>query len=210
MKSLKHRIGYFSLLLLSAFILTACMGGKGKKEDSAHHLVADPLPGDLVKQILLEDSLYSSSKDKIMEGMLTVVAGYKRSGSNKGLSSYFLTDLDHDSIPELWVKTATNEDDAKLELYFPTPDGGLKRSSSYAGIGKFYEGPGYLIQAASNKQGYFTINRITIDRGSMDIQEMETFDLYAHPEIKSKTFSEPLVKEYSFNNLTPIKTAFTP
>lgn len=174
-----------------------------EKKDS----VADPLPGDLVKQSLEEDSVFEQTKGKILQAMTGVIKGYRANMRDSYLTGYFLTDLDSDGMPELWVKTGASSNNSKLELFYPMEDGSLKKSVSYSGPGEFFRGKDYLIQTVQSGPGYIDINHITIRKGEMVVTNERTIDTYANPESKVPKFEEPKIHDNSFANLSPINQA---
>ena len=176
--------------------------------DSASALPDNPTPGDLVQQIMKEDSLNEFRKEEVYKAMSGMINGYRNKVRSNYLTGYFVTDLDKDGLPELWIKTGTNGENSKLELFYPMPDGTLKKSVTNSGAGKFYRGKDYLMQTVSAGPGYVNVNRITIRRGEMQVETEKSIDLYSNSDSKIPKFEEPEIRDVPFGNLSPLQQYF--
>lgn len=169
----------------------------------------DPLPGELVMQTLLEDSVQDVRRQELKKSMTNVIQNYRKKFRHEHFTGYFLTDLDDDGFPELWVKVGKYRDNAKLELYYPMPDGTLRKSSTHAEPGQYYIGDSYLMQVVGSGPGYIDVNRISIRNGEMQVDNERGIDLYADPTADLPNFAERVVRDTSFSNLTPINNALS-
>lgn len=180
------------------------------KNDEASKL-RDPLPGELVMETLLqqEDSIQDYTKDRIKKEMMSVITEYRKRFRHEHFTGYFLTDLNKDGVPELWVKVGTYRDNAQLELYYPMPDGSLRKSHTFAEPGQYYVGDDYLIQVVGSGPGYVNVNRITIKNGEMQVDNEHGIDLYSDPDASIPTFAEREIRDTSFKNLSPLDKALS-
>lgn len=167
----------------------------------------DPLPGDLVREYLMEDSVKNIRREGLRKSMTKILTEYRKKFRHEYFTGYFMTDLDHDGLPELWVKVGNYRDNAKLELYYPMPDGSLKKSDTFAEPGQYYVGDDYIIQVVGSGPGYINVNRISIKNGSMRVDNENGIDLYADPEANIPVFAERAIRDSSFHNLTALDRA---
>lgn len=167
----------------------------------------DPLPGELVQQTLMEDSVRSVRREQIRVSMTKIITDYRKRFRQEHFTGYFLTDLDHDGLPELWVKVGNYRDNSKLELFYPMPDGTLLKSDTFAEPGQYYIGDNYIIQVVGGGAGYININRISLHNGVMDVENVRGIDLYADPQASIPTFAEREIRDTSFNNLSTLNQA---
>lgn len=172
------------------------------------HDERDPLPSELVEISLIEDSLSGERLELIRENMEKVVRDYHKIYHEEYYTGYFLTDLDEDSVPELWVRVGNYRDNSRLELYYPESDGSLKKTVTVAEPGKYYLGKDYLIQVVGAGPGIVSINKVSIYRGAMSIENMHDIDFYSHPDAALPKFNEKPVAHHSLSNLHPLLSAF--
>lgn len=175
-----------------------------KFEQYAAH---DPLPGELVRQYLMEDSIKSERRELLRKEMGAIIADYRKKFQQEHFTGYFMTDLDHDGLPELWVKVGNYRDNAKLELYCPMPDGSLKKSDTFAEPGQYYVGDDYIMQVVGSGPGYISVNRISIRNGMMHIVNERGIDLYADPGAAIPSFAEREIRDTSLRNLSTLDRA---
>lgn len=168
---------------------------------------ADPLPGDLVRQTLSEDSVHSVRMARIRSEMGKVISGYQKQFRHEYFTGYFLTDLDKDGLPELWVKVGNYRDNSKLELFYPMPDGSLLKSDTFSEPGQYYLGDDYIMQVVSSGPGYININKISLYNGMMNVENIRGIDLYEDPEASIPTFAEREIRDSSFSNLATLDRA---
>lgn len=168
----------------------------------------DPLPSELVERALVEDSLSGERRDLVRENMEKVVRDYRKIYHEEYYSGYFTTDLDEDNVPELWVRVGNYRDNSRLELYYPETDGSLKKTVTVAEPGKYYIGKDYLIQVVTAGPGIVSVNKITIYRGAMSIENMHDIDFYSHPDAALPKFNEKPAPNHSLSNLHPLLSAF--
>lgn len=167
----------------------------------------DPLPGELVQQTLMEDSVREVRKRQLRKAMATVIQDYRKKFRQEYFTGYFLTDLDSDGLPELWVKVGNYRDNAKLELYYPMPDGTLLKSDTFAEPGQYYIGDDYIMQVVGSGPGYINVNRISLKKGVMNVENIRGIDLYADPDASIPTFAEREIRDSSFSNLAELDRA---
>lgn len=177
------------------------LDNKNKKERIA---LKDPLPGELVMQTLMEDSVQDVRREDLKRSMTNIIKDYRKKFRHEHFTGYFMTDLDHDGLPELWVKVGSYRDNAKLELYYPMPDGTLRKSSAFAEPGQYYVGDGYLVQVVGSGPGYINVNRISISNGMMKVENERSIDLYADPDAGIPHFAEREIRHSSLQNLNPL------
>lgn len=168
----------------------------------------DPLPGELVQKILMEDSIRSVKNQELKNNMAGVIRDYSKRFRERYFNGYFLTDLNDDDIPELWVRVGNYRDNSKLELFYPMPDGSLKKSDTFAEPGQYYLGDNYMMQVVSAGPGYININKIDIHNGLMNVENIRELDLYADPNAQIPTFTEREIRDIPFSNLGPLYQAF--
>lgn len=167
----------------------------------------DPLPGDLVRQYLMEDSVRNVRREGLRKSMSQIITDYRKKFRHEHFTGYFVTDLDHDGLPELWVKVGNYRDNAKLELYYPMPDGTLKKSDTFAEPGHYFIGDDYIIQVVGSGPGYLNVNRISIRNGAMKVENEKGIDLYADPDAAIPTFAEREITDTSLRNLSTLDKA---
>lgn len=167
----------------------------------------DPLPGELVKQIVYEDSVRTLRRGQLKEAMTNVIKDYRKKFRQEHFTGYFLTDLDKDGLPELWVKVGNYRDNSKLELYYPMADGTLLKSETFAEPGQYYIGEDYIIQMVGSGPGYIDVNKISLNNGVMSIENVNGIDLYSDPTASLPTFAEREIRDSSFNNLSTLDRA---
>lgn len=168
----------------------------------------DPLPGELVAQALREDSVRTARKAAVKRHMTEVIANYRKRFQEPYFNGYFLTDFDDDEVPELWVKVGSYHDNSRLELYYPMPDGTLSRSDVQSEPGQYYVGDGYMMQVVGDGPGVININRITIRRGQMYIENVKQLDIHSNPGAQMPKFSETEKRYSDFTNLSTLYNAF--
>lgn len=191
------------------------LGGCGKTDqkgiaegyDEESLYTRDPLPGDLVREYLKEDSVKTVRREGLRKSMGNILNEYRKKFRHEHFTGYFMTDLDHDGLPELWVKVGNYRDNAKLELYYPMPDGTLKKSDTFAEPGQYYIGDDYIIQVVGSGPGYININRISIRNGQMAVENQNGIDLYADPEAAIPSFAEHEIRDSSLTNLATLDRA---
>lgn len=212
-KRLLSILAAIPLTIAGVSALSGCtwLGQRDIETDKAEEMddidTRDPLPGELVKQTLMEDSVKNVRRQQIKKAMANVINDYKQRFRQQYFTGYFLTDLDKDGLPELWVKVGTYRDNAKLELYYPMPDGSLLKSDTFAEPGQYYIGDDYLIQVVGSGPGYININRISLHKGVMDIEHIRDIDLYSDPEARIPNFAEREIRDTSLNNLNTLYNA---
>lgn len=167
----------------------------------------DPLPGELVVQAILDDSIHDARREQLRTEMTKVIQDYRKKFRQDHFTGYFMTDLDSDGFPELWVKVGNYRDNSKLELYYPMPDGTLRKSDTFAEPGKYYIGDGYLMQVVGSGPGYIDVNRISIRNGEMHIVNERNIDLYGEPGVSMPVFAERAIRDTSFSNLSALNKA---
>lgn len=180
----------------------------GLSETAGDALDRDPLPGELVQKIIMEDSIRAATKIQLRKNMSAIINEYKTKFREQYFTGYFLTDFNDDGLPELWVKVGNYRDNSKLELYYPMPDGTLKKSTTFAEPGQYYMGDGYMYQVVGSGPGIININRVTIHNGTMDVENIRELDLYTNPEARIPKFKEREIKGIPLTNLTPLVNAF--
>lgn len=168
----------------------------------------DPLPGDIVAKTMEQDSIFKALKDVVYSGMAGVLKNYGSKFREEYNSKYFITDLDNDGLPELWVKIGNYGDSGKLELYYPQSNGNLKKSFLFASPGKYYLGDSYLMQVVPNGPGYIEVNKIFLHRDEIHVDHIMSLDLYNNPDAKVPDFKEPEIQDISFKNLKPLQDFF--
>ena len=179
----------------------------GKPERHEPFPVRDPLPGELVQQILMEDSVKEVRKVQLRKDMSQILLDYSKRYRQGYFTGYFITDLDGDGLPELWVKVGSYRDNAKLELYYPMPDGSLVKSDTFAEPGQYYVGEDYIIQVVGSGPGYLNINKISLVKGHMQVENVNGIDLYGDPDAYIPTFAEREIRDTSLNNLSTLNQA---
>ena len=198
-------------LLTSGVVMTSCDHGPKYEEtdwEGMHPASRDPLPSDLVKKSIEEDSLRDQKSKLVKQNMSKVLAQYRNRFKDTYFNGYFLTDFNNDGLPELWVKIGSYRENAKLELYYPLADGSLKKSDTTAEPGQYYLGPDYMIQVVGSGPGYININKIKIHNGEMDVENVRELDLYSDPTLSLPQFKEKEVRHTSLANLHPLYNAF--
>lgn len=209
----KHLLIIFSVMLVGIIAASAIWifsmeaQAKHDAEESASLAYSDPLPGELVMQTILDDSVQDVRREQLRKSMTKVIKDYRKKFRQEHFTGYFMTDLDHDGLPELWVKVGNYRDNSKLELYYPMPDGTLRKSHTFAEPGQYYIGEDYLMQVVGSGPGYIDINRISIRNGEMLVENERGIDLYADPEASIPSFAEREIRDTSFNNLTTLDLA---
>ena len=213
---LSHLFVILALVALvagSVVVLEGCDWAEITDDDNVYGPAAhrnsfdDPRPGELVKQIMVEDSLHAERKAAYKKQMADIISDYHKRFHYKHFTGYFLTDFDHDGFPELWVKVGNYRENSRLELYYPMPDGTLKRSETQAEPGQYYVGDGYMMQVVGSGPGYISVNRITIRNGEMRVENVSDIDLYSDPNAKMPKFKEKEIRDTALSNLTPLLAA---
>lgn len=189
-------------------LLGSCSWGNQEdlENDGTHHTgsledLDDPLPGELVKRALVEDSIVEARREKVRENMISTLNDYSKRFRNSHFTGYFLTDLDHNGEKELWIKSGTNRENSRFELYYPHGDGELMRSGTIAEPGRYYLGDGYIIQVVSAGAGIININRITIHKGEMDVENIREIDFYKNPDATVPKIPEPEILNIALTNI---------
>lgn len=202
----------FLVLLVFLLAATGCkrQGSTYEESDWESQLPygRDPLPGELVMNTLKEDSMRVANRVAIKQNMLAVLSQYRKNYNQEYFNGYFVTDIDKDGLPELWVKIGSYRENAKLELFYPNPDGTLRKSDTPAEPGQYYLGDDYLVQVVGAGPGYININRISIHNGTMDVENVKELDLYSDPEAQIPKFKERELRHTSLANLGPLNSAF--
>lgn len=211
----KQLLLLFAAMTLSIGAIAAFWGSSWSKKAAAvsqkekHESLAmtDPLPSELVFDSMVGDSLQDVRKEDLRRAMTKVIQNYRKKFRHDYFTGYFMTDLDRDGLPELWVKVGSYRDNSKLELYYPMPDGTLRKSDTYAEPGQYYIGDDYIMQVVGAGPGYIDINRISIVNGSMYVENERSIDLYSDPDAYIPTFAEHEIRDSSLNNLTSLNKA---
>lgn len=165
-------------------------------------------PAQQARKAEIEDSLRREANKKHHEEMTNIIKTYQPNYKDNRHTGYFLTDLDNDSVPEMWVVIGNLGENFRLECYYPLADGTLHRSQLYTGFGTYYRGDSYLKSAVKNGPDYVSINKITLRKGELYSDELESINLNEDPNAKLPKFSEREIQLYSFSNFTPINQAF--
>lgn len=194
-----------------AMLLSAgCQHHEARKRKTAKRVEKrDPLPGEMVKQTMIEDSMRNVKKDKLKVEMTQILKEHRDRFRQEYYNGYFVTDINYDGLPELWIKSGTNTKNSKLELYFPMLDGYLKTSEMTAEPGQYYEGEGYIIQVVAARPGVVNVNRITIHRGEMNVETIQEVDFNTDTKAKMPEIKEPELKFSSFGNSTVLYESLT-
>lgn len=199
-------------LLVSGASLSSCTDHGPKYEETDWEGMRpadrDPLPGDLVKKSLEEDSLKAEKTKIVKKNMSKVIQQYRERFKDNHFSGYFLTDFNDDDIPELWIKVGNYSNNSKLELYYPLADGTLRKSDTPAQPGQYYVGKDYMIQVVGSGPGYININKIKIHNGEMDVENVRQLDLYSDPHLALPEFKEKEIRHTSLANLNTLYNAF--
>lgn len=167
----------------------------------------NPMPGEVVAQYLIEDSVKTERRKELKVSMTKVLKDYQKRFTQKHYNGYFMTDLDADGLPELWVRVGNYRDNSKLELYYPLADGTLLKSEINAGPGQYYVGDDYIIQVVGSGPGYMDVNRITIKKGVMNVVNENAIDIYGDLNASMPDFMEHSIRDTSFTNLTELNRA---
>lgn len=177
----------------------------GNEMDSTRH---NPTPAELAREAAREDSLWRVAKVRLHTEMENVVKGYRPNFKDNRYSGYFTTDLNSDDVPELWVLIGSPGESFRLELYYPTIDGTLKRSYEYTGFGTYYLGNSYLMQATKSGSDLIYINKITIRNGDLYSDTIRTIDLADDTNAKLPPFKEREIRLTSFSNMSTLDNSF--
>lgn len=212
----KHIIGGFALLaLLTTGLapLESCSWANQEDLGVDQHIARgeeerDPLPGELVMKTLMEDSIRNSQKLEIKKNMARIIGEYRSRFKEEYFNGYFLTDFNEDGLPELWIKVGNYRDNAKLELYYPMPDGTLRKSDVFAEPGQYFIGDNYMMQVVGSGPGVLNVNRISIRNGAMAVENLDQIDLYSNPQARIPSFKEKEIRDTSLGNLTTLNRAF--
>ena len=164
-------------------------------------------PAQQARKAQIEDSLWREAKMKLHQGMTDVLKTYQPNHKNNKHTGYFLTNFDSDTIPEMWVVIGNLAETFRLELYYPLPNGSLERSQVYTGFGTYYKGDKYLKSAVKNGPDYLSINQITIRKGELYADEIESINLTEDPNAKLPQFKEKEIQLIPFSNLAPLNQA---
>ena len=152
--------------------------------------------------------LPDSIKIKLKEGMKSQLAAYARRYKDEYYTGYFLTDLNGDSLPELWVKSGTHRDNSRLDMFYPLANGTLKKSSTPAEPGQYYIGKGYMIQIVTAGAGLVNVNRVSLHLGEMDIENIREINFLEDANAALPKPEEPQIESISFTDLAPLEQAF--
>lgn len=170
---------------------------------NVHH---NPTPGELAAQAMEEDSIRSERLKTVKEKMENVLKSRSARFKDNYYTGYFLTDFDHDGIPELWIRTGNNLANANLELLTANAAGELVRSQTIAGTGRYFAGDDYLVQSLGQMPDVVNINKITIKNGEMEVTLLKQIDLLSDPDAKIPNFEEREIRGHKLTNLTPLRT----
>ncbi|MCH5214379.1 MAG: hypothetical protein J1E97_04240 [Muribaculaceae bacterium] len=212
-KSFFNIAGLIAILLIAA-ATGGCNGGGfkfQKPEEEAQEEQApdrDPLPGELIDEHLTEQAANQDVKEQVKKEMTDIITGFRGRFTNDYYAGYFLTDLNSDGLPELWVKIGNNLSNSKFQLYFPLPTGHLRKSEISSTPGQYYLGKDYLIQVESVAPGIIDINKINIKGGFINLHLTHQLDTHVDPDAKIPDFKEKEVRFTSFRNLTILNSAF--
>lgn len=193
-----------SAVLLSAMLAVSC--NKNKKDQV--EVSSDPLPGELVQDALRADSIRTATMGMVKDSMKSILVRYEEKLPNKEHMRYFMTDLDHDKMPELWIRNGSARDDQRLELYAPLKSGGLKKSEIQARHSDYYLGDDYVVQVMRGDPGKILLNELTINNGNLESHLMKELDLSKDPTLSNPKIDLPEVKTSPIGNLTLLDQAF--
>ena len=201
-------------LACAAIFFAACDGLKEEKNGDegrpavSKKAVPEMLPGDTLYLPISKSTLPDSIRQALKQGMKDVLSSYDRRYKDKYYTGYFVTDLNGDSLPELWVKSGTHRENSRLELYYPLRDGTLKKSSTPAEPGDYYLGEGYVIQIVGAGAGMKNVNRITLRRGEMDIENIQEIDYLDDAKSALPKPEEPKIKVSALGSKAALDKAF--
>lgn len=165
-------------------------------------------PEEMARKDQEDDSLRRVAKAIAYVDMKEIVTNYQPLFKGNKHSGYFFTDMNSDSIPELWVLTGNPGETFRLELHYPMDNGTIKRSFIYTGFGTYYRGDKYLKAAVKNGPDYLSIDKITIRKGEIYSDELESFNLSGGSQTQLPRFEEKEIHPHSFSNLKPFEKAF--
>lgn len=126
----------------------------------------------------------------------------------RGCCEYFLSDMNADGMPELFVKSGHCEADFKLDVYTIKEGRVHKIYRTTAGHRDFQQGSRYLIMVEAQSGTYYSCKLImkngkieeellTCKEASVSIADFD------YPE-----YSEPQIEFCDYTNVQPIKDAF--
>ncbi|MCH5328835.1 MAG: hypothetical protein J1E02_07420 [Coprobacter sp.] len=120
---------------------------------------------------------------------------------------YFMTDLDGDKIPELWVTTGTSTADSKLDAYVNN-NGNLKKITTEEGVFNctYHIGKNYVLLCYGH-MGFGGWYKLTINNGKIKkeciFEEELGDDEYEYSKPK-----EPCIQEYNVSDLSLLDRFF--
>ena len=191
------------LLMMGGIALSSC-----KKKDKMPEVSNDPRPGELVEDLIREDSILKEQKVVVKDTMEKLLASYNKKYTNAAQTGYFTTDLDHDRMPELWIKNTDPVGDPRIELYFPMRDGSLKQSEIEARNGQFYMGEDFVVFVMRGEPGKILIKELTIVNGNLESHVMRELDLSKDPTQRNFKVDLPEIRTVALSNTGPLKEAF--
>lgn len=197
-----------SLVVIFSIVLGSLLASSCKKEKKVKDVSHDPLPGELVEDILRTDSILDAQKDVVKDTMSKVLAEYSKKHNNPAQTSYFTTDLDNDKVPELWIKNTNAIGEPRIELYYPMKDGSLKQSEVPVRNGDLYLGDDFVMLVMRGDPGKILIKELSIVNGVAELHVMKELDLALDPTLKNFTVGLPSITTAALSNLGPLNAAF--
>lgn len=158
------------------------------RQDSIERVRQDSL--DAVNDSIEKARQIEEERQKEIRGM---VDAYCKKVDEGDVDYYFLYDITHDGIPELWVKSGTCEADYILNVF--TYNHGLKRIFQEGASHSFYcQGSDYIIRCGWHR-GSGGWSKITYKNGKMNSELIYSWDDYGEYLPK-----EPIIQCYTPDN----------
>lgn len=126
----------------------------------------------------------------------------------RGCCEYFLSDMNADGMPELFVKSGHCEADFKLDVYTIKEGRVHKIYRTTAGHRDFQQGSRYLIMVEAQSGTYYSC-KLIMKNGKIEEELLTCKEAsvsiadYDYPE-----YSEPQIEFCDYTNVQPIKDAF--